>query len=266
MHLAEILAAHRRTTGDDRADAVAGHAGHAATFRRRAAVPRRGARGARATPSSARNLRHATDDHPDQTGAGRRRAAPTGRRCGWPARRSRTTSCATCPTHLERLEQRVTAAGGTVHWARDAAEANAIVTEHGPGHGADEVVKVKSMATQEIGLNEALAGRGHRRLGDRPRRAHRPARPRHAVAHPGAGHPPQPLRGPGDLPRRDGQGRPPGTRRPQRRPGRARGGGPAPPPREVPARRAWRSPARTSRWPRPARSRSSSPKATAGCA
>ena len=44
-----------------------------------------------------------------------------------------------------------------MHWARDAAEANQIVTGLVRATGADEVVKVKSMATQEIGLNEALA-------------------------------------------------------------------------------------------------------------
>jgi L-lactate dehydrogenase complex protein LldF len=62
--------------------------------------------------------------------------------------------------HLERLEREVTARGGTVHWARDAHEANAVVTRLVHGTGADEVVKVKSMATQEIGLNEALAAAG----------------------------------------------------------------------------------------------------------
>jgi L-lactate dehydrogenase complex protein LldF len=62
--------------------------------------------------------------------------------------------------HLLRLEAEVTARGGTVHWARDAAEANRIVTDLVRATGADEVVKVKSMATQEIGLNEALAAAG----------------------------------------------------------------------------------------------------------
>ena len=47
-----------------------------------------------------------------------------------------------------------------MHWARDAAEANRIVTDLVRATGADEVVKVKSMATQEIGLNEALAEAG----------------------------------------------------------------------------------------------------------
>ncbi|MGW0661276.1 LutB/LldF family L-lactate oxidation iron-sulfur protein [Streptodolium elevatio] len=64
------------------------------------------------------------------------------------------------PRYLEQLEAAVTAAGGTVHWARDAAEANAIVVDIARGHGTDEVVKIKSMATQEIGLNNALAAAG----------------------------------------------------------------------------------------------------------
>ena len=62
--------------------------------------------------------------------------------------------------HLVRLEQEVTARGGTVHWARDAVEANRIVTELVRATGADEIVKVKSMVTQEIGLNEALEQAG----------------------------------------------------------------------------------------------------------
>ena len=61
---------------------------------------------------------------------------------------------------LERLEAALVANGATVHWADDAAEANAIVAAIVRAHGADEVVKVKSMVTQEIGLNEALADEG----------------------------------------------------------------------------------------------------------
>jgi L-lactate dehydrogenase complex protein LldF len=60
------------------------------------------------------------------------------------------------PALLEQFETAVVAAGGIVHWARDAAEANAIVASIARDHGATEVVKVKSMATQEIELNEAL--------------------------------------------------------------------------------------------------------------
>jgi L-lactate dehydrogenase complex protein LldF len=62
--------------------------------------------------------------------------------------------------HLERLEQEVIARGGQVHWARDAEDANRIVTELVRATGEKDVVKVKSMATQEIGLNEALATAG----------------------------------------------------------------------------------------------------------
>ncbi|WP_125773237.1 LutB/LldF family L-lactate oxidation iron-sulfur protein [Antribacter gilvus] len=64
------------------------------------------------------------------------------------------------PELLEELERNVTTRGGVVHWARDAAEANRIVAGIVKAKGADEVVKVKSMATQEIGLNEALAEEG----------------------------------------------------------------------------------------------------------
>jgi L-lactate dehydrogenase complex protein LldF len=62
--------------------------------------------------------------------------------------------------YLEQLEREVTARGGTVHWARDAVEANQIVTALVRATGATEVVKVKSIATDEIGLNDALADAG----------------------------------------------------------------------------------------------------------
>lgn len=64
------------------------------------------------------------------------------------------------PELLEQLEEQVIAHGGVVHWARDATEANRIVVDLVRATGAIEVVKVKSMATQEIGLNEALEAAG----------------------------------------------------------------------------------------------------------
>ena len=67
---------------------------------------------------------------------------------------------ATLPEQLERLEASVQRAGGVVHWARDGVEANAIVASIAQEHGAREVIKVKSIATDEIGLNDALAERG----------------------------------------------------------------------------------------------------------
>ena len=69
------------------------------------------------------------------------------------------------PDYLVQLESAVTACGGVVHWARDAVEANQIVVDLVRGKGVDEVVKVKSMATQEIGLNEALEAAGVAALG-----------------------------------------------------------------------------------------------------
>jgi L-lactate dehydrogenase complex protein LldF len=64
------------------------------------------------------------------------------------------------PELLEQLEENVTAAGGVVHWAADANEANRIVTDLVRQTGERRVIKVKSMATQEIGLNEALEAAG----------------------------------------------------------------------------------------------------------
>jgi L-lactate dehydrogenase complex protein LldF len=61
---------------------------------------------------------------------------------------------------LLQLEEQVQARGGTVHWARDAAEANQVITELVQAAGATAAVKVKSMVTDEIGLNEALAAAG----------------------------------------------------------------------------------------------------------
>src|SRR5665213_2305331 len=64
------------------------------------------------------------------------------------------------PELLKQLETNVIAHGGQVHWARDATEANRIVVDLVRANGVTEVVKVKSMVTQEIGLNDALAAAG----------------------------------------------------------------------------------------------------------
>jgi L-lactate dehydrogenase complex protein LldF len=62
--------------------------------------------------------------------------------------------------YLVEFEAGVAAAGGQVHWARDAVEANAIVARIARSHGVSEVVKMKSLTTDEIGLNDALAAVG----------------------------------------------------------------------------------------------------------
>ncbi|GAA4146966.1 LutB/LldF family L-lactate oxidation iron-sulfur protein [Actinomadura keratinilytica] len=106
-----------------------------------------------------RNLAHAT------TTIRRRRAEAVAELDDWAAlreagRQIKDHVLANLGHYLRLLEEKVTEAGGTVHWARDAAEANRIVTDLVRATGETEVVKVKSMATQEIGLNEALAEAG----------------------------------------------------------------------------------------------------------
>jgi L-lactate dehydrogenase complex protein LldF len=59
--------------------------------------------------------------------------------------------------YLEQFEAAATARGARVHWARDAAEANSIVCSLVKATGQREVIKVKSMTTQEMGLDSALA-------------------------------------------------------------------------------------------------------------
>lgn len=62
--------------------------------------------------------------------------------------------------YLEQAEAAMTAAGITVHWARDGEEANRIVGAIALAKGVDEVVKIKSMVTQETDLNEYLESLG----------------------------------------------------------------------------------------------------------
>src|SRR5215207_2414113 len=117
------------------------------------------AREALADPQLRRNLGKAT------TTIRAKRAAVVAELDDWQALRDagaaiKARALATLPEQLERLEASVTRAGGVVHWARDGAEANAIVAGVASDHGANEVIKVKSLASDEIGLNEALALRG----------------------------------------------------------------------------------------------------------
>ncbi|WP_090597003.1 LutB/LldF family L-lactate oxidation iron-sulfur protein [Auraticoccus monumenti] len=106
-----------------------------------------------------RNIAHAT------TTIRGKRAAVVGELPHWEelreaGRQLKSHTMAHLDRYLVQLEEAVTARGGTVHWARDAQEANEIVTRLVRATGADEVVKVKSMATQEIGLNEHLEAEG----------------------------------------------------------------------------------------------------------
>ncbi|MGD0641503.1 MAG: LutB/LldF family L-lactate oxidation iron-sulfur protein [Roseiarcus sp.] len=62
--------------------------------------------------------------------------------------------------YLEAYERKVIESGGQVHYARDAAEANAIVLGLCKARGARAVTKGKSMISEEIGLNAALEAEG----------------------------------------------------------------------------------------------------------
>src|SRR5277367_404420 len=62
--------------------------------------------------------------------------------------------------YLEEFEANCTRAGGVVHWARDAAEARQIIVGLVKASGSDEVIKIKSMTTEEIQLNVALEEAG----------------------------------------------------------------------------------------------------------
>ncbi len=62
--------------------------------------------------------------------------------------------------YLVRFEEKVKSAGGHVHWAETAADANRIVLHIAKEHNVKTAVKSKSMATEEIGLNHALEAAG----------------------------------------------------------------------------------------------------------
>jgi len=62
--------------------------------------------------------------------------------------------------YLETFVQNAETRGAKIHWARDAAEANAIITRLVVERGARNVVKSKSMTTEEIHLNAALERAG----------------------------------------------------------------------------------------------------------
>jgi L-lactate dehydrogenase complex protein LldF len=62
--------------------------------------------------------------------------------------------------YLLQFEAAFTDAGGHVHWAENAQQANKLIVDIARHCGADEVVKVKSLTTDEIGLNEALGAEG----------------------------------------------------------------------------------------------------------
>lgn len=72
------------------------------------------------------------------------------------AREAKNEALRNLDRHLERFEERVTAAGGRVHWCGTADDAVRVIREICADADATSVVKSKSMTTEEIELNEHL--------------------------------------------------------------------------------------------------------------
>jgi L-lactate dehydrogenase complex protein LldF len=107
------------------------------------------------------------DLHAATTAIRRRRAAATGELDDWEQLRAagqaiKDHTLLNLDTYLEEVDRSVAEAGGTVHWARDAAEAGDIVTGLIAAGGWTDVVKMRSAAGREIGLADALAAAGIR--------------------------------------------------------------------------------------------------------
>ncbi len=107
------------------------------------------------------NVRHATDV------IQRKRANVVAEQKDW--QELRTAASAIKAQTMRRLdeyllqfEKACSAAGGQVHWAADADQANRIIATLIRRHGSDEVIKIKTMTSEETGLNEALAHEGIR--------------------------------------------------------------------------------------------------------
>src|SRR5579883_877973 len=106
-----------------------------------------------------RNVRHATDV------IRRKRARVVDEVPDWEALREtghaiKQHTLAHLDRYLEEFERNCTKAGGRVHWARDADEANRIIVDLIRATGESEVIKVKTMTSDEIRLNEALEAAG----------------------------------------------------------------------------------------------------------
>lgn len=76
------------------------------------------------------------------------------------ARAIRANTIARLDEHLLTFEQQAQANGSQVHWARDEAEARALVVQIARENGVQSVVKSKSMLSEEVKLNSALEEAG----------------------------------------------------------------------------------------------------------
>ena len=64
--------------------------------------------------------------------------------------------------YLTQFEENCTRAGGHVHWASDADDARRIILGLVQHHQATEVIKIKTMTSEEVGLNAHLESHGIR--------------------------------------------------------------------------------------------------------
>lgn len=106
-----------------------------------------------------KNVRHATDV------IQAKRARVVGEMPDWQALREtgkqiRQHTMENLDFYLEEFDANCTRAGGVVHWARDAEEARGIIVGLVKASGSEEVIKIKSMTTEEIQLNPALEAAG----------------------------------------------------------------------------------------------------------
>ena len=102
-----------------------------------------------------KNVRHATDV------IQRKRAAVVGETADWQELRTAASAIKAhtmryLDHYLLQFEKACTAAGGQVHWAADADDANRIIADLVRQYGGNEVIKIKTMTSDETGLNEAL--------------------------------------------------------------------------------------------------------------
>lgn len=110
-------------------------------------------------PQLRKNVAHATDV------IQMKRARLVAEKADWQELRTagaaiRDHSLANLGVYLEQFEERCTAAGGTVHWAADAAEARRIILDILREEDASEVIKIKTMTSAEIQLNPFLEAAG----------------------------------------------------------------------------------------------------------
>ena len=113
------------------------------------------ARDALANPQLRQNVRHATEV------IRTKRASVVSELTDWQelreaGRQIKAHTLRHLDSYLEQFERKCIASGGHVHWARDADEANRIVVDLIRRAGESEVIKVKTMTSDETRLNAAL--------------------------------------------------------------------------------------------------------------